>query len=347
MKNLCILLAPALVLALAGCQSTGKSASEHDGKKSHQVAEKKSDRKTDKKADEKADKKIDKKVSTLRSAHGASAADRADFIADNDSDGDGKVSKAEFDKTRAAHLTAMDSNRNGAIDEQEYVDEYANRVEKQFSEERAAQVKQTLIRFSSVDANKDKKITAAELHKSGTILFNFLDKKKRGVINRTTPEANTEGTVSRSVLDMPSTHSVAGFLDIYDQDGNGEVTLAEFEADRTAKFSATDSNGDGWLSSEEYLLEFENRLDRQIKQVRSSRIKQAHIRFAALDSDKNADLTLQEFSASGDRIFKGWDTNQDGFVTDTESLPEPKQDKKQDKQQDKKSNSAKSAATNP
>lgn len=348
MKNRWILCVPALVLALTGCQSTGKSASEHDGKKSHQLAEKKSQKKADQKAETKVgknlDKKTEKKASALRSAHGAAADDRTDFIADNDSDGDGKVSKAEFDKTRAAHLLGMDSNHKGGIDEQEYVDEYAVRLEKQFSEERKAQVNQTVIRFSSVDANKDKKITAEEFQKSGAVLFKFLDKKKRGLINRDTAEPDTEGTVSRSVLDMPSTHSVTGFLEIYDQDGNGEVTLAEFEADRNAKFTATDSNRDGWLSSEEYLLEFENRLDRQIKQARTSRIKQAHVRFAALDTDKNADLTLQEFSISGDRIFKGWDTNQDGFVTDGEPLPERKQDKPQDKKQDKKSNNDKAAA---
>lgn len=330
MKNLWILLAPALTLTLVACQSTShaEKSVEHAGKNDQQVASKKADEKT----------------STLRSVHGVAAADREDFIIDYDSDGDGKVSKAEFDERRAAHLTGMDSNRNGAIDEQEYVDEYANRLEKQFSEERKGQVNQTAIRFGSIDRNDDKKITPEEFQKSGKVLFDFLDKKKIKLINRETAEPNTEGTVSRSALDMPSTHSVAGFLEIYDQDGNGEVTLAEFEADRKAKFSETDSNRDGWLSSEEYMLEFENRLDRQIKQVRTSRIKQAHIRFAALDTDKNANLTLQEFSTSGDRIFKGWDTNQDGFVTADEPLPE----RKRDNQQDKKSSDdkAQSATTN-
>lgn len=317
---------PALALTLASCQSTTQSSAEQAGKNSQQVAP----------------TKAVEKPSAAPIANSPAAADREDFIIDYDSNKDGKASKAEFDKSRAEHLLAMDSNRNGAIEEQEYVDEYATRVEKQFSEERKGQVSQTLIRFTSLDRNKDKKVTAEEFQKSGAVLFEFLDKKKAKVINRNTAEPDTEGRVSRSLLDMPSTHSVAGFLEIYDQDGNGEVTLAEFEADRKAKFAATDGNRDGWLSSEEYLLEFENRLDSQIRQVRSGRIKQAHVRFAALDTDKNANLSLQEFTTSGDRIFKGWDTNQDGLVSDDEALPEPKQ--RQDKGQDKKSGDDKAKA---
>ena len=126
---------------------------------------------------------------------------------------------------------------------------------------------------------------------------------------------------------MPTTHSVAGMLAMYDKDGDGKVTKEEYLAERTAAFKRTDLDGNGDLSADEYLNEFVDRLDRQIAKTRQSQLKQAEVRFAALDKDKNQQISAAEYQASGDRMFARWDTNADKAVSMKEALPaiEPSQ----------------------
>lgn len=268
-------------------------------------------------------KKVNADKQAVPAAHGKRLADRVAFIDEYSGDEKQTLSKVEFDKARAARLVAMDFDKNGTVDTQEYADEYAKRLEKKISAERKAQVAQTVIRFGAVDKNHDKKITLDEFQASASGLFNYLDKQKTGVISTDTPEPETNGA-NRSVLSMPDTHSVKGFLEIYDIDSDGKVTRADFDQQRKEKFSATDTNHDGSVNSEEYMAEFENRLDRQIKQVRDSQVKQAHVRFKSLDANKDSALTLQEFNVSGERIFSGWDVNRDGIVDANDPLPESK-----------------------
>lgn len=325
MKNL-LLLATASVFALAACQTA-------------QVTEKSSSVTAEKTAPVVQPKSTAEKLAVL-AAHGMRLADRANFIDEYAADAKQSISKAEFDSARAARLLGMDANKNGAVDAQEYADEYATRLEKKISAERKAQVAQTVIRFGAVDKNRDQKITLEEFQTSASGLFNFLDKQKTGVISTETPEPEANGG-SRSVLAMPDTHSVKGFLEIYDVDSDGKVTRADFDQQRKEKFNATDTNHDGSVNAEEYMAEFENRLDRQIKQVRDSQVKQTYVRFKSLDADKNSALTLQEFNTSGDRIFNGWDVNRDGLVDVNDPLPEPKvREKKPEVQGDKKSEAA-------
>ena len=43
-------------------------------------------------------------------------------------------------------------------------------------------------------------------------------------------------------------HEGGAFVHDYDSDHDGQVTRAEFDAVRVARFKATDANGDGWVS---------------------------------------------------------------------------------------------------
>jgi Ca2+-binding EF-hand superfamily protein len=121
---------------------------------------------------------------------------------------------------------------------------------------------------------------------------------------------------------MPTSHSVQGFLELYDEDADGVVSRAEFDAHRQRAFADTDTDGDGSLSENEYLAEFENRLDRQANRVREAQIKQAHVRFGAIDSDKNGTISPAEYLATGLRSFSFWDTDGDGVVSAADSLPD-------------------------
>lgn len=277
--------------------------------------------------------------------HGASAGHRAAFIDDYDTNGDDSVARAEFEKVRAANLNAMDANANGLVDESEYLDHFAQTLEKKISSERKGQVEQTEIRFKSIDSNADGKMTWDEYWASGAKTFTHFAKSADGVVTLNAKDKEWDAapssqqnanqqqgasltpaadTARPSVLRMPSSHSLEGFIDINDVDGDQQVTAAEFKQIRRGIFDSTDTNKDGWVNPEEYTLEFTNRLDRLAKQVRTGQMKQAEVRYGVLNTNKDAGINLEEFSVSGTRIFNGWDLNNDGLVSVADPLPQVK-----------------------
>jgi Ca2+-binding EF-hand superfamily protein len=110
-------------------------------------------------------------------------------------------------------------------------------------------------------------------------------------------------------------------LDMYDQNGDGKVDKVEYQQQRDAAFARTDLDKNGELSSDEYLNEFVDRLDRQIAKTRTAQLKQAAVRFKALDKDNSQQISSAEFNASGERMFKRWDTDLNQQVTMAEALP--------------------------
>lgn len=270
-------------------------------------------------ADEKAPKKP---------AHQPTAQGKASFIQDYDLDKDGTVSEAEFAEIRQQRYSAMDENKDGQVSVDEYVNEYAGRLDKKLETERTGQIKQTLVRIEALDQNKSKTIGHNEYNASGDKAFAYIDTNKDGVISKADPlqererKPDAKQTVrARPALVMPTTHSVAGMLDMYDQNGDGKVDKVEYQQQRDAAFARTDLDKNGELSSDEYLNEFVDRLDRQIAKTRTAQLKQAAVRFKALDKDNNQQVSVAEFNASGERMFKRWDTDLNQQVTMAEALP--------------------------
>lgn len=108
-------------------------------------------------------------------------------------------------------------------------------------------------------------------------------------------------------------HGKDGFISENDTNGDGRVSLAEFSTARAAKHRTFDLNGDGKVTEAEYVGEYTTRAGKD-GPVPEGQVKQAHVRFGVLDTDKNADLTFAEFNVSGDRMFNRLDTNGDNFV---------------------------------
>lgn len=112
-------------------------------------------------------------------------------------------------------------------------------------------------------------------------------------------------------------HGKEAFLRENDADHDGRVTAAEFAAARAAKYRTFDLDGDGKVSEADYVGEFTGRFSKDKPapaKVPEGQVKQAHVRFGVLDTDKDGNLTLEEFNASGERMFERLDTNGDGVV---------------------------------
>ncbi len=121
-------------------------------------------------------------------------------------------------------------------------------------------------------------------------------------------------------------HGQSDFIRDYDSNNDGVVTSAEFDAVRTTRLKGmdTDGDGDGRVSEAEYVGEYAARLDAKLAAstasaeekaaIREGQLKQAKVRYAVLDGDKNGDLTTAEFAASGKRAFAEQDGDGDGVV---------------------------------
>lgn len=246
------------------------------------------------------------------------------FIAEHDDNGDGRVTWQEFETFRRTRFDATDSNKDGTVDEAEYVVEFDARVAAEIDRERAAQVEQTKARFAALDTSKDGFVSRAEFDAAGEKTWQAgkqaLASKGAGAKAATGGEARTAAGAQRfdnqrrSRLGMPTSHTAAGFLELYDENGDGEVDLAEYRRVRDTQFARTDSNGDGRLVLDEYLAEFETRVDRRIAALDQGSDRQVHVRFGVLDADKDGRMTFAEYQVSGKRLFETADRNKDGVV---------------------------------
>lgn len=124
-------------------------------------------------------------------------------------------------------------------------------------------------------------------------------------------------------------HEGSAFIHDYDANHDGQVTRAEFDATRVARFKATDANGDGWVSEDEYVQEYSARLEQQLAasdrsedkktEERQRQIRQTHVRFGVLDKDKDGKMIQAEYDRSGARAFAEQDNDKDGIVTATDA----------------------------
>jgi Ca2+-binding EF-hand superfamily protein len=253
------------------------------------------------------------------------------YIDQYDGDLDGRVSSTEFEMARRERFDTTDTNGNGTVDIEEYVFEWEDRLDAQLAHDRQQQVKQTATRFAALDKDGDGLVSRAEFEASGERSFTRLDSNGDGIIDADDAEPTTERRADmsreqivasqRRMLKMPSTHSKEGAIAQYDRDGDGAVTGEEFALRRAEFFRAMDADGSGAATADEYLHEFEDRMDAEISRFRKASVEQARVRFRALDADDNGIMSFAEYQRSGHRSFKHWDTDGDGYVSWEEDEP--------------------------
>lgn len=272
---------------------------------------------------------------TLGMAHGAENAVATEslptgghagnaFIAAWDDDGDGKVSRAEYEVVRNARWATSDGDHDGSLTVDEYVNEYAVRLDRDIADERNASLKQTDTRFKALDKDSDEFISRAEYDNSGDRGFVHLDRNKDGKVtleDADPAEKNAQPQRRRSVISMPTSHNLAGMLEIYDDDGDDVLTREQYDTQRAKVFAATDINKDGKIDHDEYVNEFNARLAQRIDDRRQAQLKQGRVRFKAIDANENGGISRDEYSAMSARMFDRTDTNEDGVISQDDPPP--------------------------
>jgi len=234
---------------------------------------------------------------------------------------DDKITWGEYNDWRQARFNKTDSNANGSVGPEEYVYEYENRLDQRYEKGRVAQIKLSSKRFDDIDKNNNGTIELAEYKASSDRIFSRWDTNNDGTANESDPKSDQKSKYqwyskkSISFIRMPSSHTFKGLKSIFDANEDGEVSREEFSNSRRSTFYLTDENRDGKLSADEYLAEFEDRLDQTINSNRRGQIKQTYVRFGALDDNKDNKMTFEEFQISGKRIFTRWDKNDDNLIS--------------------------------
>ncbi|MCE7796659.1 hypothetical protein LWE61_08810 [Sphingobium sufflavum] len=124
-------------------------------------------------------------------------------------------------------------------------------------------------------------------------------------------------------------HGGSAFIHDYDTNKDGSVSRAEFDAERAVRYKATDANKDGTVSEEEYVGEYSARLEKELAastdsedrktEERQRQIRQAHVRFGVLDTNKDNKIQQSEYDASGARAFAQQDDDKNGTVTQADA----------------------------
>ena len=149
------------------------------------------------------------------------------------------------------------------------------------------------------------------------------------------PEQDADYTASQAVFapqDNPEAaererrvggHSKTAFVKTYDTNEDGQVSIGEFMVKREEGYARRDADGNGSLTKAEYVGDFFKRMEaRQVNftvENKERQMKAADFRFGFMDTDENEIMTAAEFHASGMRMFKRLDSNEDGYINDQDS----------------------------
>lgn len=139
--------------------------------------------------------------------------------------------------------------------------------------------------------------------------------------NSPTTQGSSKDTQAATPARPVGGHGHAAFMGSYDANRDGTATRDEYDTLRKQRFIKADTDGNGSLNEAEYIAEFEGRLKQQYAAEKKApdesyqnSMRQAHVRFGILDTNKDGTISVEEELAIAERTFKGADHNGDGKV---------------------------------
>jgi Ca2+-binding EF-hand superfamily protein len=210
----------------------------------------------------------------------------AKFFAEFDLNHDGKVTKAEMSKVLAQRFAQASGGK-------------PTLTEPQFAQLRVdAMKKRSEAIFHRVDWNGDGKLSRDEFLAVERLRFERADRDGTGAVPCHRESAPGDQSSHRG-------RGAASFCAQYDQNHDGKVTRAEFDAATQAHFQ-TAAKGGGLTMDAWEALETSHTSEMQARS------------FARLDEAHTGKLTLVEFAAPAQKMFARVDKNNDGAVTQDE-----------------------------
>lgn len=249
------------------------------------------------------------------------------YIQANDSNADGIITPEELERVRHAHFCLADTNQDGALSIQEYLREFEERLDAVIALDTQRIEALTGLRFDAL-ADGQRHIDRAHFNQASDRIWAAWASGKLPDKLPTQPpggKASTQTTTPSEAappfqLEMPSTHTKAGLLALYDRNRDGKLTRDELRLGRDEQFRRADANGDDRLSQGEYETEFRLRLGEQAQAFKTRKMSRARMRFGVIDANRNDRIDWSEYRATGQRVFKHADRNADGQVDATDAI---------------------------
>lgn len=131
----------------------------------------------------------------------AASHDRDTFIREQDLNGDGRVTKEEFQLGRDREFARMDANHDGVISRAEYVGDFKSRLDALLADtpadkredQRARELRQVEVRFGVLDTDASGGISPAEFAYSGWRMFVHHDTNHDGFVSKDDSVAKDDG----------------------------------------------------------------------------------------------------------------------------------------------------------
>lgn len=209
-----------------------------------------------------------------------------------DTDGDGALSRQEYEDGMREIFERLDANGDGKVDRAEMSRDLST-----IFVPPATRSRQLLRAY---DQNNDGKITAEECLLPPKA-FADLDINKSGALES---EDLIKLTLAKTALLQDPARRAAALLAELDKNGDKKLSPEEFELGK-AVFKQTDRNADGLLDADE--------LKTLPPLPADSPLRRAEEMIARMDQDGDKMLSQNEFRVPGGR-FEDLDTNKDGLV---------------------------------